>query len=130
MTGGLAAPRQTNSNLIAPHALGEHAPGDEQGARRDTEVNLDSANGPLYVLREGTTVDSVLMNRLDGDAAGPIKVLVSNPVYSHDMQNVLIPEGSVILGEARKIGASGFGQQRRLRCAYNLLICSSGRSLT
>jgi type IV secretion system protein TrbI len=124
--GGLGAPRQTNSNLIAPHALGEHAPGDEQGARRDTEVNLDSATGPLYVLREGTTVDSVLMNRLDGDAAGPIKVLVSNPVYSHDMQNVLIPEGSVILGEARKIGASGFGQQRRMAVVFHRMLMPDG----
>ena len=24
-------------------------------------------------------LDTVLMNRLDGDAAGPVKVLVSNP---------------------------------------------------
>ena len=124
--GGLGAPRQTNSNLIAPHALVEHAPGDEQGARRDTEVNLDSATGPLYVLREGTTVDSVLMNRLDGDAAGPVKVLVSNPVYSHDMQNVLIPEGSVILGEARKIGASGFGQQRRMAVVFHRMLMPDG----
>ena len=60
-------------------------------------------------MREGTTVDSVLMNRLDGDAAGPIKVLVSNPVYSHDMQNVLIPEGSVILGEAQKSAPPALG---------------------
>ena len=123
---GLGAPRQTNSNLIAPHALAEHAPGDEQGARRDTEVNLDLATGPLYVLREGTTVDSVLMNRLDGDAAGPVKVLVSNPVYSHDMQNVLIPEGSVILGEARKIGASGFGQQRRMAVVFHRMLMPDG----
>jgi type IV secretory pathway VirB10-like protein len=126
--GGLGAPdsRQSNSSLIAPHAPGEHAPGEEQASRHETEVNLDSAIGPLYVLREGTTVDSVLMNRLDGDAAGPVKVLVSNPVYSHDMQNVLIPEGSVILGEARKIGASGFGQQRRMAVVFHRMLMPDG----
>jgi len=31
------------------------------------------------------------MNRLDGDAVGPVKVLVSNPLYSHDHQHVIIP---------------------------------------
>jgi type IV secretory pathway VirB10-like protein len=118
--------RPSNSNLIAPHAPAEHAVADEQATKRQTEVNLDSATGPLYVLREGTTVDSVLMNRLDGDAAGPVKVLVSNPVYSHDMQNVLIPEGSIILGEARKIGAAGFGQQRRMAVVFHRMLMPDG----
>ncbi len=53
---------------------------------------------------KGLTMDTVLMNRLDGDAVGPVKVLVSNPVYSHDHQHVLIPEGTIVLGEAKKIG--------------------------
>jgi type IV secretory pathway VirB10-like protein len=114
------------TSLIAPHAPGEHAVVDEQASRRETEVNLDSATGTLYVLREGTTVDSVLINRLDGDAAGPVKVLVSNPVYSHDMQHVLVPEGSVILGEARKIGASGFGQQRRMAVVFHRMLMPDG----
>ena len=98
----------------------------EQASRRETQVNLDSATGPLYVLREGTTVDTVLINRLDGDAAGPVKVLVSNPVYSHDMQHVLVPEGSVILGEARKIGAPGFGQQRRMAVVFHRMLMPDG----
>jgi type IV secretory pathway VirB10-like protein len=46
------------------------------------------------------------MNRLDGDTAGPVKVLVSNPVYSHDRQHILMPEGRIVLGEARKIGSN------------------------
>ena len=75
--------------------------------KRSAEVNVDSAVGQPYVLYEGTTLDTVLMNRLDGDAAGPVKVLVSNPVYSHDHQHVIIPEGTVVLGEARKIGCRG-----------------------
>ncbi len=58
-------------------------------------------------------MDTILMNRLDGDAVGPVKVLVSSPVYSHDRQHVLIPDGTIVLGEARKIGSGGFGQQRR-----------------
>ena len=69
------------------------------------------------------------MNRLDGDAAGPVKVLVSNPVYSHDRQHVLIPDGTIVLGEARKIGAAGFGQQRRMAVVFHRMIMPDGYSV-
>jgi type IV secretion system protein VirB10 len=69
------------------------------------------------------------MNRLDGDAAGPVKVLVSNPLYSHDHQHVIIPEGTVVLGEAKKIGATGFGQQRRMAVVFHRLIMPDGYSV-
>jgi type IV secretion system protein VirB10 len=75
------------------------------------------------------TLDTVLMNRLDGDAVGPVKVLVSNPVYSHDHQHVLIPEGTVVLGEAKKVGSAGFGQQRRMAVAFHRMIMPDGYSV-
>jgi type IV secretion system protein VirB10 len=68
------------------------------------------------------------MNRLDGDATGPVKVLVSNPVYSHDRQHVLIPDGTIVLGEAKKIGSAGFGQQRRMAAVFHRLIMPDGYS--
>ena len=74
-------------------------------------------------------MDTVLMNRLDGDAVGPVKVLVSNPVYSHDRQHVLIPDGTIVLGEARKIGSVGFGQQRRLAVVFHRMIMPDGYSV-
>jgi type IV secretion system protein VirB10 len=69
------------------------------------------------------------MNRIDGDAAGPVKVLVSNPVYSHDRQHVLIPEGTIVLGEARKIGSAGIGQQRRMAVVFHRMIMPDGYSV-
>ena len=48
----------------------------------------NSASGPAYVLFEGTTIDTVLMNRLEGSFAGPVNCLVTNDVYSHDHQRV------------------------------------------
>jgi type IV secretion system protein VirB10 len=74
-------------------------------------------------------MDTILMNRLDGDAAGPVKVMVSNPVYSHDRQHVLIPDGTVALGEARKICASGLGQQRRMAVVFHRMIMPDGYSV-
>lgn len=121
-------PANPNSSLIAPRAPGEPV-GEGQGPKRAQEVNIDSAAGQPYVLYEGTTLDAVLMNRLDGDAAGPIKVLVSNPVYSHDHQHVIVPDGTVVLGEARKIGAAGFGQQRRMAVLFHRMIMPDGYSV-
>ena len=44
-------------------------------------------------LLEGTVIETVLLNRLDGTFAGPVECLVTTPVYSHDRQRVLIPAG-------------------------------------
>jgi len=119
--------------LTAPRVAGEQkASGDQIPAteyKRPSEANIDNAIGQPYVIYEGLTLDTVLMNRLDGDAVGPVKVLVSNPVYSHDHQHVLIPEGTIVLGEARKIGAAGFGQQRRISVAFHRLLMPDGYSV-
>jgi type IV secretory pathway VirB10-like protein len=122
------ADRQANSNLVAPEAARklEDAPG---GYKRPVEANIDSATGQPYLIYEGSVLDTVLMNRLDGDAVGLVKVLVSNPLYSHDHQHVIIPEGTVVLGEAKKIGAAGFGQQRRIAVIFHRLIMPDGYSV-
>lgn len=125
---------QAASSLIAPRTAGDPPAGSPTAAeqtqtQRKPEVNVDAATGQPYVLYEGTTLDTVLMNRLDGDASGPVKVLVSNPVYSHDRQHVLIPDGTIVLGEAKKIGATGFGQQRRMAVVFHRMIMPDGYSV-
>ena len=125
-------PSQQQSSLVAPHAADDPpawSSTDQASMKRNTEVNIDSAAGQPYVIYEGTTLDTVLMNRLDGDAVGPVKALVSNPVYSHDRQHVLIPDGTIVLGEARKIGSTGFGQQRRLAVVFHRMIMPDGYSV-
>jgi len=122
-----------NSSLTPTRQIGEQ-PSQASGeaaapAKRPVEVNLDTAVGQPYVTFEGTTLDTVLMNRLDGDAPGPVKVLVSNPLYSHDHQHVLIPDGTIVLGEAKKIGSAGFGQQRRMAVVFHRLIMPDGFSV-
>ncbi len=123
----MAALGSANRSLIAPQAAS--AGQSQTQPQRQPEVNIDSATGQPYVVYEGTVLDTVLINRLDGDAAGPVKVMVSNPVYSHDRQHVLIPEGTIVLGEARKIGASGFGQQRRMAVVFHRMIMPDGYSV-
>lgn len=118
---------QGQAAAASAHPSGEGAA--STASKRAPEVNIDSASGQPYVIYEGTTVDTVLMNRLDGDAVGPVKVLVSNPVYSHDHQHVLIPDGTIVLGEAKKIGSSGFGQQRRMAVVFHRMIMPDGYSV-
>ncbi|MFP5227067.1 MAG: TrbI/VirB10 family protein [Acidobacteriota bacterium] len=113
------------SSLIAPQQ-----PSISQSTTKGpAEVNIDSATGQPFVVYEGTMLDCVLMNRLDGDAPGPVKVLVSTPLYSHDYQHVLIPDGTIVLGEAKKIGSAGFGQQRRLAVTFHRMIMPDGYSV-
>ena len=95
-------------------------------AKRVPEVNINSAHGQPFVVFEGTTVDTVLTNRLDREFAGPVKVMVSNPVYNHDGQHVLIPAGSFILGEVQKV--AGFGQ-KRLAVTFHRLLMPDGYSV-
>jgi type IV secretion system protein VirB10 len=125
------SPNQPGSSMIAPRAAGDPPPASpaQDSSKHGPQVNIDSAVGQPYVIYEGLTMDTVLMNRLDGDAVGPVKVLVSNPVYSHDRQHVLIPEGTYVLGEARKIGSSGFGQQRRMAVVFHRMIMPDGYSV-
>jgi type IV secretion system protein VirB10 len=94
--------------------------------KRSPEVNVNSAYGQPYVLFEGTTVDTALVNRLDGEFSGPVKVMVTNPVYSQNRQHVLIPEGTFLLGEVQKV--SGFGQ-RRLAVVFHRMLMPDGYSV-
>lgn len=120
--------RPTNDRAATPQSSRETQPA-EAGYKRPVEADIDSATGQPYLVYEGSVLDTVLMNRLDGDAVGAVNVLVSNPLYSHDHQHVLIPEGTVVLGEARKIGPAGFGQQRRMAVVFHRLIMPDGYSV-
>jgi type IV secretion system protein VirB10 len=127
---GSHAEQPVDSSLIsAKNATDRKTPPEDSPAKRSAEVNIDSAAGQPYVIYEGLTMDTILMNRLDGDSPGPVKVMVSSPVYSHDHQHVLIPDGTVVLGEARKIGSNGFGQQRRMAVVFHRMIMPDGYSV-
>ena len=91
----------------SPNAPAAPVPGkgntEVRGSGAATENARNQAQGKKYVLFEGTVIETVLMNRLDGSFAGPVMSLVSTDVYSHDRQHVLIPAGTKVLGEAQKV---------------------------
>src|ERR1700733_168635 len=83
----------------------------------------NAAAGKTYLLFEGTILESVLINRLDGGFAGPVECLVSSDAYSNDRQHLLIPAGSKLLGETKKVDTFG---QTRLAVFFHRLLMPDG----
>lgn len=79
--------------------------------------------GPLHRLLEGTVIDTVLTNRLDGGSAAPVNCLVTNPVYSHSGRHVVIPAGARMLGDTKPVQAFG---ETRLAVAFHRVLLPDG----
>lgn len=88
--------------------------------------SLNQSSGAKHRLFEGTIIETVLTNRLNGSFSGPVNCLVTTDVYSHDRQHILIPKGSRVLGEAKR--NDSFGQQR-LAVFFHRVIMPDGYSL-
>jgi type IV secretion system protein VirB10 len=74
---------------------------------------------------EGTVIDAVLTNRLDGTTTAPVNCLVTNPLYSHSGQHILIPAGARLLGETKPVQAFG---ETRLAVSFHRLLMPDGRT--
>jgi type IV secretion system protein VirB10 len=83
------------------------------------------APGPRLPLLEGTVIETVLLNRLDGTFAGPVTCLVTTPVYAQDRQAVLIPAGARVLGAASPVQAWG---DVRLAVGFHRLVMPDGHT--
>jgi type IV secretion system protein VirB10 len=90
-------------------------------ARRNADLNR--AAGKDHVIFEGTVLEAVLVNRLNGDFAGPVICQISTDVYSRDHAELLIPAGSRVLGETKKVNDVG---QERLAVVFHRLIMPDG----
>jgi type IV secretory pathway VirB10-like protein len=89
--------------------------------------SANAAAGKTYVLFEGTILETVLINRLDGGFAGPVECLLSTDVYSNDRQHLLVPAGSKLLGETKKVDALG---QTRLAVVFHRVVMPDGYSVS
>lgn len=91
--------------------------------QRPTRTDPISDAGPLHRILEGTIIDTVLTNRLDGSVAAPLNCLVTNPVYSHSGQQTVIPAGARLLGETKPVQTLG---ETRLAVAFHRLLMPDG----
>jgi type IV secretion system protein TrbI len=123
----LAQQQQLTTAAILPVA-GAPPPQPAQAAATSPRKNaqLNAATGKSHVIFEGTVLESVLVTRLNGDFAGPVICQISTDLYSHDHTQLLIPAGTRVLGETKKISDVG---QARLAVVFHRLIMPDGYSV-
>jgi type IV secretory pathway VirB10-like protein len=126
--------REMQSNSISPAPVrndsAETTHDRKEEIKNPAAVSAASANaaaGKTYVLFEGTILETVLINRLDGGFAGPVECLLSTDVYSNDRQHLLVPAGSKLLGGTKKVDTFG---QTRLAVVFHRLLMPDGYSIS
>ena len=97
----------------------------EQPVKRNNP-NLNQSAGKDYVVFEGAVLETALVTRLNGDFSGPVICLLTNSIYSHDGQRLLIPSGTKVLGQAKRVESFG---QTRLAVVFHRLIMPDGYSV-
>ena len=110
-------PRSDPPSDLAPQTA-------QRAVRSPTVAPPDLSQFPLW---EGTVIETVLTNRLTGSFAGPVNCMVTTAVYTHDRQHLLIPPGSRVLGEVRRVDSVG---QERLAVVFHRLILPNGTTVT
>jgi len=124
--------KDVQSNSISSPALrddsAETTHDRKEEVKNPAAVAAISANaaGKTYVLFEGTILETVLINRLDGAFASPVECLLSTDVYSNDRQHLLIPAGSKLFGETKKVDTFG---QTRLAVVFHRVLMPDGYSV-
>lgn len=88
--------------------------------------DFDTYEGRLYRIFEGTVLEGVLTNHIDGGFSGPIMVSLTTDLYSHDHQQLLLPQGTRLLGDVQSVGNA---QQRKMFVTFHRAICPDGFSL-
>ena len=73
---------------------------------------------------EGSFLEAVLVNQLNGDFPGPVLASVAVPFYSADRQRIVIPRGARVIGSASAVAGQ---DQERLAVGFHRLIFPDGR---
>lgn len=88
--------------------------------------SFDQYQGRLYRIFEGTVLEGVVTNHIDGGFSGPILVMLTTDYYSHDHQELLMPQGTRLIGTVQSVGNA---QQRKMFVTFHRAICPDGFSL-
>jgi type IV secretion system protein VirB10 len=134
-TPAVATPGLTEAaQETAANAAGGAAPAKSASvdAKKDGNGNamaaydFDTYDGRLYRIFEGTVLEGVVTNHIDGGFSGPIMVSLTTDLYSHDHQQLLLPQGTRLLGDVQSVGNA---QQRKMFVTFHRAICPDGFSL-
>jgi len=127
----LAAAEVTQGTAANPADAAPAKPAGTE-AKADSKSNamvgydFDTYDGRLYRVFEGTVLEGVVTNQIDGGFSGPIMVSLTTDLYSHDHQQLLLPQGTRLLGDVQSVGNA---QQRKMFVTFHRAICPDGFSL-
>ncbi len=88
--------------------------------------DFDQYQGRLYRIFEGTVFEGVVTNHIDGGFSGPIMVMLTTDYYSHDHQQLLMPQGTRLIGTVQSVGNA---EQRKMFVTFHRAVCPDGFSL-
>lgn len=91
-----------------------------------SQYPFDQFQGRLYRVFEGTVLEGVVTNHIDGGFSGPILVMLTTDYYSHDHQELLMPQGTRLIGTVQSVGNA---QQRKMFVTFQRAVCPDGFSL-
>jgi type IV secretion system protein VirB10 len=98
------------------------AAGPSRASPAGSQMPTKPPDGSKRVL-EGTVIEAVLTNRLEGSFANPVIAQVTTPVYDATRQIVLIPSGARVLGTASPVQEFG---ETRLAVRFHRLAMPDG----
>jgi type IV secretion system protein TrbI len=104
----------------------------DQPVKADVKTNpmagydFDAYQGRLYRVFEGTVLEGVVTNHIDGGLTGPILIMLTTDYYSHDHQQLLMPQGTRLIGTVQSVGSA---QQRKMFVTFHRAVCPDGFSL-
>jgi type IV secretion system protein VirB10 len=95
----------------------------QKGVQTASAIALGSLN---TMIAEGNFIHAILESATNSDLPGSLRAIVSEPVYSEDGSQVLIPRGSRLIGEYKSGMLQG---QSRIFIVWRRLITSQGFSV-
>ena len=123
------APTKVSAEVPVTSDIAASAAPAKAGAEKSNAMapyDFDSYRGRLYRVFEGTVLEGVVTNHVDGGLSGPVMLNLTTDLYSHDHQQLLLPQGTRILGTVQSVGSE---QQRKLFVTFHRAICPDGFSL-
>jgi type IV secretory pathway VirB10-like protein len=91
-----------------------------------SKYEFDTYDGKLYRVFEGSLFEGVVTNHVDGGLSGPILLMLTTDYYSHDHQQLLLPQGTRLVGSVQAVNSS---QARKMVVSFHRAICPDGFSI-
>jgi type IV secretory pathway VirB10-like protein len=111
---------------VAENQEDEPKPGDKRDKNPMGAYDFDEYGGKLYRVFEGTVLEGVVTNHVDAGMSGPVLIMLTTDYYSHDHQQLLLPQGTRLIGQVQAINNQ---QQHKMAVVFHRAVCPDGFSL-